>query len=409
MSKFLKYSCYLYFFLTPLESISIVQGGGFSLSKLAFLIFLFAFAINLCRHKVTVRTNKFLSAMALYALWCGITCIFSINMEASFERWLNFVIPSLILIFIVNATFTNTEVVEKSMWAYIFGSFIPAYVLLQFALNPLALVYDVNTAGDRVTALANDQNELSTLLCISIVYCFYLIKNSPKKIKRILLGGIIFLLFLSILMTGSRTGAVVGGFIILLGSISILKKYVVLMVVMFPILGGLIMKYVPESNINRILETDEQLSDHDLTGRGYIWEKGWQAFMEDGSLVQGVGYDQFRELLQNTYGWNKAPHNTYLATLIELGIIGLILFLYLLYIAFFASLKLVRRYHSLFYFSFLIPVLLPMMTLGLSTRRWIFISLFIIYKLSVLTNQSIYENHRNYTSLGIRRSRTICC
>ena len=87
-------------------------------------------------------------------------------------------------------------------------------------------------------------------------------------------------------------------------------------------------QFLPESLTQRLFQTSEQISERDFSGRGYIWQRGWNAFLQTDAQIQGTGLKTFRTLLAQTYdGWSKAPHNTYLSTLIELGIIGFTIFL----------------------------------------------------------------------------------
>ena len=237
-----------------------------------------------------------------------------------------------------------------------------------------------------MTALEQDQNELSVMLCIAVSFVFILLNQIKNKWARVLLITFICLSLFAILLTGSRTGFLILLSVSLLGLLSLGKKSIVWLLVLCVFIIPMLLPYIPESNIERLLQTQEQLSEGDLTGRGLIWERGISAFHSQPSIRRfiGVGYDQFPFLYQQNYGITKAPHNTYLATYIEQGIIGLLIFMYLLFFTLKRTIGLSRMNRTLVYIGMFIPLIVAMMTLGLQTRRWLWIILFLIYKIYVI-------------------------
>lgn len=138
--------------------------------------------------------------------------------------------------------------------------------------------------------------------------------------------------------------------------------------------------YLPPSTTERLLQTSDQIKTRDLTHRVDIWTAGLSAFEDTGAYIFGTGFKTFRKLLDLRYGSNSAPHNTYLSTLIELGVIGLIIYFAMIIYLLRKVLYLCKN-DSLYYFLLIIPLMLAMFTLGIETRRWLFLIGVLIIKI----------------------------
>ena len=162
----------------------------------------------------------------------------------------------------------------------------------------------------------------------------------------------------------------IGGFVILLFTglvfIAINFKGSKIFVLIPTIIGLSIYLFfsLPEYIYLRLLETSSQVESGDFTNRETIWKEGFNAFIDSGRLLFGIGHNAFKTLMFNATGTGIAGHNTYLLTLIELGFIGFILYMrILLYLA--RKVWILVRRDSLFFLLLLIPLLISMLTLGL--------------------------------------------
>ena len=366
---------YLFFFLTPIESISIIQGGNFSLPKLSVLLLIIVYLFRTSRGKLF--SNAFIGIMGLYSAWALITSIFSINAEGAVARWFSFLVPLLVLIYIINRLETDEKNIRNIMLSFVGGCCIPICIMIYFTMQ------GVTGELNRMTAFEQDQNELSVMLSIAASFVFILLKQSYPKIVNILLVVFLCVCLVAILLTGSRTGLIIFLAVSMFGLVSFGKKGILWAVLSVIFITPLILPFIPESNIERLLETQEQVSEGDFTGRGYVWERGLTAFHSQNPIrmLLGVGYDQFQFLYNQNYGTFTAPHNTYLSVYVELGIIGFLIFLYILFYVFRKTITLCRSNRTLVYLGLFLPIIIAMLTLGLQTRRWLWIILFLIYKI----------------------------
>lgn len=366
---------YLFFFLTPIESISIIQGGNFSLPKLSVLLLIIVYLFRASRGKLYF--NAFLGIIGIYSVWALVTSIFSINADGAVSRWLSFLVPLFVLIYVLNRLVTNEGNIRNIMLSFVAGCCIPIGIMIYLTMQ------GVTGELNRMTAFEQDQNELSVMLSIAASFVFILLKQNNSKIVNILLIVFLCVCLVAILLTGSRTGLIIFLAVSMFGLVSFGKKGILWAVLSIIFITPLILPFIPESNIERLLETQEQVSEGDFTGRGYVWERGLTAFHSQNPIrmLLGVGYDQFQFLYNQNYGTFTAPHNTYLSVYVELGIIGFLIFLYILFYVFRKTITLCRSNRTLVYLGLFLPIIIAMVTLGLQTRRWLWIILFLIYKI----------------------------
>ena len=366
---------YLFFFLTPIESISIIQGGNFSLPKLSVLLLFTVFILSASWRKL--YTNAFIKVLALYSIWALLASIFSINMEGAILRCMSFLVPLLVLIYILNTLVSSDKIIRNIMFSFVAGCCVPICVMLSLTMH--------GVAGElsRMTAFDQDQNELAVMLSIAASFVFILLKQKNNKIINLFLGIFLSLCLFAILLTGSRTGAIIYIVVSFVGLLSFGKKGVIWTIISILIILPFILPYIPETNIERVLQTQEQITEGDFTGRGHIWKNGLVAFHSQPPIrmLLGIGYDQFQFLYNQNYGISRAPHNTYLAMYIELGLIGFIIFLYFLLFIFNRTIAICRITRTSVYLCMFLPLIIAMMTLGLHTRRWLWVTLFLIYKI----------------------------
>ena len=147
-----------------------------------------------------------------------------------------------------------------------------------------------------------------------------------------------------------------------------LFTFIVIVLLMAPI----IYNYIPESMWTRFSETEELVSSGNFSDRGYIWSAGMQAFASENMLL-GVGYSNFSSMLQQHFGWQMASHNTYLSYLVDLGFVGLVLFLIILCKMLLLCRQVKKSSGDLYIYAYIIPFLIVMFVLETEYKRWIFI------------------------------------
>ena len=119
------------------------------------------------------------------------------------------------------------------------------------------------------------------------------------------------------------------------------------LLVLIGALVWIIAVYVPntypelQANLERLSGTTQEVRGGDLTGRREIWAAGAEVFSQNTYL--GVGSGGFRKAIEPIYGEARPPHNVFLSVLVDLGIMGLLLFLSLLFFVAWPTLRTASR------------------------------------------------------------------
>jgi len=270
----------------------------------------------------------------LYFLFFGIMCAgipFSVYRRGSF----NFVI----LGYVVNMVFftlclLHVNTLEK------FKRFVAVLMFSGIIFSFFGLVQGSFHEG-RYTTRGDmfDSNDVAYIAISLFPFGMSVLLGSyriPSKIMALL--GLLLSVLLT-LYTGSRGGFVglmILVFLLLFLSIQRVKKSHKVLVIMLLIAVAII--NVDKINIERYQTMGELNQDYNLTdeyGRKQIWKRGLELFFEN--PITGVGVNGFGEALGKmrerenlpSQTWQTA-HNSYLLVMVETGIFGVIVFIYLI-------------------------------------------------------------------------------
>lgn len=363
--SFLNYAIALFFLATPIESIAVFE--GFSIAKLSALV---VFAGWTLKGFKTSRSAMIKSFVVL-ALYASMTIIWSIDRTNTSNQLIKFLWPSIIVAIAMNYSIRCNEDIFLYLKAYIVGCLISTVATFLFRDATLAAA---EYAGqERLTAFGQDQNTLAFLLCtgFTIVLDFFR-KTRNGKLKYLSIALLLSFVIV-ILSTGSRTGLILTAFVFGLYFMSSgsLKNFV-LMILLVLLLSPVIYNYIPESIWDRFLETNDLMESGNYSDRGRIWSSGLSALARE-NYVLGVGYSNFSTMLRNHFGWQMASHNTYLSYLADLGMVGFLIFLSVLYQMFMIVRKIYKVKNDIYVYAYIIPFLVVMFVLETEYKRWLFI------------------------------------
>lgn len=370
----------LVFFVTPIESVGIGdETGKFSIAKLVVLLLLVVWILKSRHLDFNPVTKLFISMGGFWLL----SCVWAISPSVAFDHFIGFYLPSLVMVMIIGDNIHSYEDVRNILVAYMFG----CIVLALFCISNRSLILANATYADmeRVSALGQDQNELSFLLSMGLAIVLHGIQVYERKGIRFFLLACAILFILATLLTGSRTGAVMMLSVVVLFVINN-KKYSMYLLPLLIIASPIIISKIPTSSIERILNTKELVESGDLSNRGIIWENGLNAYVQENVLL-GVGYQNFPELMHQYYGYRCAAHNTYISYLCTGGIIGLLFLMTILVKLAKYCTSFVRETRNSYWYAYILPLLLAMITLETQYRRWIFLIAIVIFKTYQISKQ----------------------
>lgn len=192
--------------------------------------------------------------------------------------------------------------------------------------------------GGRASAgVSYDPNDLAYVMVSTLPMALAFALTSKTRRQRLINAGVCSAMLLSLLLTSSRGGLF--GLVAMLAVIVLMplkrpesgksRNRIVLPAVGLVCAAMLVWAYLP-AETRAHFSTVLQLSDDynmditNLDSRGSIWKRGFTAAMQ---RPVGYGVNSFQMVDLRMGGHFRAPHNSYLQMLVELGFLGLLLLL----------------------------------------------------------------------------------
>ena len=278
------------------------------------------------------RPHPFHIMVFLFVLWNAASVYWSIDIDATVSRLITY-LQLIGLIYIIWDMYLTIEKLKSGLQAYVLG----AYVSVGSTIFNYIRGVSIETGGTigRYTAAGFDANDLSLILALAVPPAWYLAtcKSEGKlsQILKIVNYAYVPLSLFSVLLTASRGSSISFSIAFLYILLSFSRMRIMMRILIFIILFStlsVLPSFIPSSSFERISSSSSELRTGNFGGRGKIWIAGFNIFLEHPFI--GIGSASFR--YANRY--DKSPHNTYLAIGAELGLIGLTLFLIILFIVF---------------------------------------------------------------------------
>lgn len=370
MQKIIFYIILLIFFFTPLESIRILGLGGdagFSIVKL-FSILCYAFAL-LGFSNIKWKWNNFLTLCIMYFIWSLLSAFWTILLNETIIACFSFLLPTILLCFIIYSVVITKKQIVQIQIAYIAGCSVLAIMLI-FNYQSIMRVSE----GNRASVLGIDQNELSFFLLVGISFLLHLINRHQALWRRIVEYVLLGIFVIASLSTGSRGGFIclILIFFIWLTTPKKIKTYVIVIITIL-LMTIVIDTVIPDTVIDRLINQKEEFESGYFGGRGDIWILGINRFFEHENTIIGIGFKGWNKMSIETFGYLISSHNTYLETMIELGFIGLGIYLYMLWIPLKLCYKATIRDENRLYFSYLLVLYIMMFELPMASKRYVFL------------------------------------
>jgi O-antigen ligase len=210
--------------------------------------------------------------------------------------------------------------------------------VLVVAAVALGLAAMLTFHGGRASASASyDTNDLAYVLVSILPLALAFTLTAKTKAKILVNVGVCALLLITLLLTSSRGG--------LFGLVAMLAVMVLIPLrrpqggksrnrIVLPVMGlvcasMLVWAYLPAQTRERLssvlqLGSDYNMDTTDKDSRSAIWTRGFTAALQ---RPVGYGVNTFQMVDVRMGGIFKAPHNSILEVLVELGFLGLLLFI----------------------------------------------------------------------------------
>lgn len=246
-----------------------------------------------------------------------------------------FIKVALIFMLMVN-TVTSPKRIERICWVIVLAFGYVSFRAWTDYARGVNLVEGNRVAGNAGGFFENP-NDLALNLAAFLPLAMMYVKRPGPAIKRIVSAVIVVLMLGAIVFTKSRSGMV--GTVAMLAVFLVVTRSITPTTIIAAILAGLlILPMVPETFWHRMQSITD--ADKDDTGsrsaRKLLIEQAWMIFLEH--PLTGVGAGQFKN-----YGppgraekW-RVTHNVVLQIAAEIGVFGLVFFLFLIFRAYSAA------------------------------------------------------------------------
>lgn len=239
-----------------------------------------------------------------------------------------------ILVFIlILGLVTSMKDIDRVIWAFL--------IAVGF-LGVFSVVSDIQGIAfgkERVAITATyDANDLAMVMIVAFPFAVFWFLGR-KGTRRLIFGGLTALIIMTVILTSSRGGFV--GFLgvslaILLRARRILKNAFVPLIIIAILGSGTFFFYAKSAFLERmstILTYEQDYNVTDYSGRIEIWKRGLKMVAENPILGVGInGFTTAEGLSHKDIGgkWSTA-HNSFIQMGGELGVMGLILFCYIIW------------------------------------------------------------------------------
>ena len=329
MFRFGFYALVFFVFSLPWQDIIRIPGGStLSVSRIVGLI--------LIAGGVGATLNRGVVRLRLPAVTILLTVVFALWAMAS-NLW-NIWDPKLGII--TSLAYLQLAVMSVLIWqlcrtkndhmillqAFVLGSGILAGRLVyDFLTNPF--VANSQQSIERYTGFGGNPNGLAAIMALSLPIAWFLANFWSRGLFRWL--NFIYLPagILGIVLTASRGGFVIAlvGLLVIPLTFRYLSRSSRFGVATFIVLAGaLLYLLIPPGNFERLSQTSSEISEGNVSNRSQIWAAGLKLYPE--SPIIGTGTGSFIRAVRPILGYSMPAHNAWLLVLIEMGIIGFVLY-----------------------------------------------------------------------------------
>jgi O-antigen ligase len=356
---------WLFCFAVPMENVLVIPGVG-TISKLMGIV---ALGLALLATVVSARVRRlqpFHVAALLFVVCAGLGVFRAADEPRAIGKFLTY-FQLLLVLWMIWELAPDLRRQRGLLLAYVCGAFVSAFSTIMDYREGLHIA----KSAIRFAAEGFDANDLGMILALALPMAWYLGMTYRQPILRWLCRAYLPLAVVAIGLTASR-GALLATIVALLivpATMSRLSpgKIAGGILLLFA-MGAVAVTYIPATSWKRWGTTRSQVESGTMNTRLITWKAGLRAFT-------------WRPLLgYGTSGFNWAvhsqPHNSYLAVLVEQGIVGF-LFYSLMFVAVFIKVLRLPPLERRFALVLMATLGIAMLPLGWDDRKpvWIILAL----------------------------------
>jgi O-antigen ligase len=313
---------WLFVFTVPWQNMVVLPGLG-TISALCGAAAIGATILQVALRGKVRGLVRFHWATFLFFMWVFLSAFWAIARPESVLKDLSTYIQIFVMVWVIwEASLTRARVLSL-LQAYVLGAYVAAGSTIMNYVTGVGFRED----AERFAASGFDPNDLGALLALALPMAWYLASTAPSALWRWLNRLYFVAGTVAILLTGSR-GAMLTTMVALMVvplTLTQIRRGLRIAAVIIMIGTGIAaVRFVPQEVFLRLSTTSSEISEGTLNNRLRVWKAAMAQFPE--RPVQGYGPAGWYPALGLRIG-NVAPHNTWIAILLEEGIVGLLLYL----------------------------------------------------------------------------------
>jgi O-antigen ligase len=313
---------WLFVFSVPWENVMVIPGLG-AFSRILGIAAIAAISLHVLLRGRLRRLILFHWVAIAFFSWIFLSTFWAVSEHLSvLADTLTYLQVFIMLWMIWEATPTRARL-DSLLQAYVLGAYVAVGNTVYNYMTGGTSAKDVT----RFSASGFDPNDLGMLLALALPMAWYLASTHSNVLQRWLNRSYFVAGTIGILLTGSR-GALLAAIVGLLAipwTLTQVRAGVRVATVVIVLVAAVAsVSLVPEKSFERLSTTGSELSEGTLNNRLWIWKAGIAVSLD--RPLQGYGPAGWWPAVDYRIG-NHAPHNGFLAVLVEEGLIGLFLYL----------------------------------------------------------------------------------
>ncbi len=310
---------WLYVFTLPWDNI--LQFGepiGSAGRVAAFIAFAGSTALVVTGGKMR-RLRPFHDATVGYLVIVALSILWTADPENT-PHYVRVYVQSALVVWLLWELVSDQHAIDRLALAYVLGAYVAAFSIFRgFSAATIA----AGAQEARFSADNWDANDLALVLALAIPLAVYVASKRTHWTSTWLARGYLILGPMAVVLTSSRSGIVVTAIALCALPLFLHRQSAAAKLAMVLILvctGWLAWNYAPQQSWSRLSTIYSSLRAGDLNERQLIWQTALRSF--GSNCLVGVGAGAF----QSGVGSYYTAHNTFLAVLVEQGLVGFSVF-----------------------------------------------------------------------------------
>lgn len=324
----------LWIFVATLPGQGIVKVGGEStIAKAVGVVVTTVAVLSLMKSGRRVRFNDFIVLVLVFAGWVLVSTYWSMTLPYTWQR--AFTMVQLIVMVLLLWEFAHTRrQVLGLMTAWIVGCVVLAGVIVS--------AWAGGEGQARYTAPGTHPGDQAYALLLAIPMAWYLSLRTERFWAMVAYRLFIPVALLAVVLTASRAALLSAGLALLIIPLtsrwtSVQLRVAVGAAVLAGVVAGAVLATSASGPIQRLSTTSTEISSGTLDHRTQLWAIGLRLIGAHPLLGVGSGGSKAAVGLQ--YSEDKSLHDTFLSVGVELGLVGLSLYLLILFAASYRTLS----------------------------------------------------------------------